>query len=348
MLDSSFIALINDSVDSKNHDKGPLLNSPSPIPRYGESYPDSFLKYLSRPNVYKPMKHSDWVRVSAIGSLCPRKETLRAEHDIDDYFNIDGSIGFSMMMGDMIHDGYRFLLGSHGEYVGSWKCLSCGKTTDDYKDGDLGKTSVTTLPHSDVRGDDSDRDFHVCKMPEHCALCGSPRVSVTKETFGRWGDKKSLESLDGNARIVFNEWKFYNSKYKVRGHWDGARYEDGDVILQEIKSCSGGWFKKMGKMGGFDPHIKQLLVEMWLTGIHRGELVYVNKSGWGNVHNYLKIFPFDYNDDYMEKNVFYPLMHLRECLKKGIVSHYRICQSPDSDSATNCIMKNFCFDKNGG
>ena len=329
------VSLINSS-DKK--EDGPSINLPPAIPDYSDSYPDCFFKFISRGRKIPPMKPDSYIRVSSIGNLCPRRETIRAKHKIDDYFNIDGSIGFAMMLGEAIHEKYRFNMGVNGRYVGSWKCVKCGSTTDD----DLSSESVMKLP--DDRGDKSRRDLEIKMMPLKCDSCKSGHIVQDKESFldGR-GKGKLDKSLGGYPSIIFNEWSLYNDEFKIRGHWDGARLDSGDVIVQEIKSCSGSFFKKVSKIGGYDPHITQLLTEMWLLGLKKGELTYINKSGWGDPRSYIKRFPFDLTMSYMERNVFKPVMELRRCLADEVVSDYGVCSNSMDEKSKDCIVRNFCF-----
>lgn len=311
-----------------------------------DDFRNNYVEALRGRRVFKPLKYDSWIRLSSVGHLCPRRETLMASKGIERVWDIGSGIGLSLQVGEAFHSIYRNrLIGPSGSFLGQWLCLNCS-TIVKKKDG-----IVFQIPSE--RGNKKGKIVEIGEKPNVCPNCGKTSTIVDKEMFDDQIEmmKKGKFDPGGIDSIVFFEPGFYDNEFKIRGHCDGFRYDKRrDIFLvQELKSCTYRWFKKMEKDGGFGPHITQLMSEMWLAGQNYGELIYLNKSGSDfKPNDFIQVHEFIYSESYMERNVFEPVRETRRCLKEGTVSDSKICMSPDSDNALECPLKDICFSENGG
>ena len=78
------------------------------------------------------------------------------------------------------------------------------------------------------------------------------------------------------------ELEFCNEEYRLTGHCDGVLvWGEDDVEIFELKTISSRGFKTVdpNEMGSPKPeHVLQVNAYMWLTGLERARIVYVNKD----------------------------------------------------------------------
>jgi hypothetical protein len=86
----------------------------------------------------------------------------------------------------------------------------------------------------------------------------------------------------GKHRWEFVEAHVFSEEWEIKGKYDGLLdFGDGEEIVLDIKTSDPDWFKKMKKP--WDSAVAQLQVYMWLLGVHKGVLLYVDKSANGPV-----------------------------------------------------------------
>ncbi len=279
-----------------------------------------------------PMGPDDMIRASGIGFLCPRLETLCAKHGIIRTRTIGPDLQWKFDVGTLTHHLYRdWYLGPHGMYLGRWKCLRCGWDTDK----SMNNETRSFKPNGSLPGEGV---FNLVKMPIVCEKCGHGR-----------------EDGEGSKTIVFSEWDLQNDEYGITGHTDGWRFcpESNEVILQEIKSADPSSFAYTTINGPHPYTLKQIQVYMWMTGIKRGEVIYINKAGkdpkgkhgMSIHHGFFVPHIIDYDEDWLRYNVLNNVKYLRDCLRKGNVAE-RQCSNINSQFAKMCNYKELCFKEN--
>jgi hypothetical protein len=283
-----------------------------------------------------PMTVDSWVRVSSLGKFCAREEVLCAIHNITREFQCNAQLRWILDQGTMIHHLYRdWYLGPIGNYLGSWLCIPCGKNTDGDEVGSDGYPVKSMLPKGSMPETGRPR---VIPMPKQCPNCGGDRAT--------W---------DGTRLIVFHEWLLCNEEHRIRGKQDGFRLDGGEVIGQEAKSISPNGFRKRRTDGPYVKDKTQAMTYLWLSGMKRGEIVYLNKSGWkkpdkdGNVdpREFVLSFPIEYSKAWMESYVWGPVSKARKAIKAGTLPK-RICAKPGVPRTVDCPMVELCFKEADG
>jgi len=290
-----------------------------------------------------PLKPVSPLTASKAHDLCPRMETLRVKHGVTLTDTIRPELDFIFKVGDLYHHAYRnWMLGPRGVYVGRWKCIVCGWNTDGEgtdeeiaPDGTPLKSFCPPAPHP------SRRPFRMVPMPEECPECGAKRVAPTQTWSGRW-----VESKDN--MIVFDEWQLFNEEYGVRCKGDGWRRSilTGETLAQEIKSISPNGFNRVKRYGvrkEKPQHVTQLQIVLWLSGTKRGELVYLNKSGWRSPDDFVHPVLVEYDPMWLKAHVWKPIRELRDNLEAGTVAPRNICASANSPRAKDCPLVKMCF-----
>lgn len=101
--------------------------------------------------------------------------------------------------------------------------------------------------------------------------------------------------------LKYKEVRMRSEEYKINGRCDGILVIDGEEHLMDVKSIANRTpkspeqtfcFEDLETKGPKHDHIVQLNLYMWISGIHRGHLLYVAKN-----NHQIKTFaiPYDYS-----------------------------------------------------
>lgn len=262
-----------------------------------------------------PMRSDDWIRISSIGGLCPREEVLRSRLDVPRTKGIDPDLGLVFESGHAVHWMMQNkVMAATGMIVGSWRCTWCGEVYGSFKEG--------LLPR-----------------PVSCIRCGG----VAGE--GRRVNNKPVLTSRTESFVFAEEW-LGNSEYMVGGSPDGylvdgnpLNFTLNDLVVLEFKSASDSNFVKYEKAADF-MHVIQCQCYMWLTGIKRAKILYLNKGKFGM-------------DGIAEHDILYDpetvsmvqsaIKEIRIGLAGGAVPPRVACDSSGCPRANACDVSKQCF-----
>lgn len=269
---------------------------------------DLIHKTLSEQRVKHPYREDDWIRISSIGSLCPREEVLVAKHHLLREETISGDQGINFALGHAVHWLMQNrAVGMTGALVGCWRCTWCG---DIY-----GGKAKGLVP-----------------MPQSCIRCGAiagdaPRVN------GR------PDSSRPNAFLYVEEF-VGNEEYRIGGHPDGYLATDTDVRLLEFKSANDNNFRKYKESPDF-VHVIQAQCYMWLTGLQKAKIVYFNKNGGKD--NWIREHDLNYDPEVTER-VQQAVKEIRAGIAGGPAPARTICMDYNCSRAIGCKARDYCFE----
>lgn len=298
--------------------------------------------HLGESKSIPPYTPETFVTASKLHGLCPRFETIRALHGVHLTDDVKPELSFIFDVGKLYHHLYRdWYLGPRGVYVGKWRCLACGWTTDGDGDDVELRDGVPIKSFCPPGSYPNKRPLRMVPMPEKCGECGAPRF---REDFTANGRKVEGE----HSLIVFDEWLMVNDEYGIRSKSDGWRRSivTGEVFNQEIKSISTFGFGKVQKEGtNFKPeHKTQSMVTTWMAGLKRGEVVYINKGGYKSPTDFIHTCLVEVDMGYLEANVFRPVNLMRAHLRAGTLApRLSACASQKVPRAKECSMADICF-----
>jgi hypothetical protein len=271
-------------------------------------------------------------------------ETIRIEREIITKDLVSPQLSWIFDVGKLYHSLYRdWYLGPRGVYLGRWKCIACGWTTDG--SGDHSELLEDGTPTKSFFPDDSwptRTPMRLVEMPEKCGGCGAQRRDKDYTASGR-------EVPGEHPVIVYDEWMMVNEELKIRAKSDGVRRRmyDGVLVGQELKSISEKGFGWRLKYGAKPEHKTQSMVCTWLSGLKIGEVVYLNKGGWKSPEDFIFPVAVPFDEKYMEGTVFHPVRTLRDCVEKGVLAP-RLCASENVERAKECGLKDLCFEETNG
>jgi hypothetical protein len=264
---------------------------------------------------FAPMNPDDWIRISSIGGLCPREEVLRYRFGIPRTKGVDPNLGLVFESGHAVHWMMQNkVMAATGRIVGSWRCTWCGEVYGSFREG-------------------------LVPRPGSCIRCGG----VAGESR-RINNKPILTSR--NESFVFAEEWLGNAEYMVGGSPDGylvdgdpLSFTVNDLVVLEFKSASDSNFVKYEKAPDF-MHVIQCQCYMWLTGIKRAKILYLNKGKFGM-------------DGIAEHDVLYDsetvsmvqsaIKEIRIGLAGGAIPPRVACDSPGCPRAGVCDVSKQCF-----
>jgi hypothetical protein len=157
-----------------------------------------------------------------------------------------------------------------------------------------------------------------------------------------------------NSSYRYEELEFSNSEYRVTGHCDGVLvWSENDVEILELKTISKwGWDKvNPESLGQPKPeHVIQVNAYMWLSGLNRARIVYINKDLTLKMNDGICEHIVERNED----TVAYIKRLLRECINasdlilndsfESIYPRLPDCKTRRSKRAKTCSACNNCFD----
>lgn len=262
-----------------------------------------------------PMRPEDWLRISSIGGICPREEVLRFRFNEPKRSGIDPNLGLTFEFGHDVHWAMQNrVMAATNKIVGSWRCIWCGELYGSLKEG--------LLPR-----------------PARCVRCGGLPGDVDRV------NNKPVPTSRSEAFVFVEEW-LGNAEYMIGGSPDGY-FVDGDpynftindLVVLEFKSCSDTNYVKYEKAADF-MHVIQCQCYMWLTGIKRAKIVYVNKGKFGM-------------DGLAEHDVLYDpetismvqsaIKQIRAGLSGGPIPPREACDSEKCPRANGCDVSKQCF-----
>jgi len=264
---------------------------------------------LSEDRVKYPIRDEDWIRVSGIGSMCPREEVLCSKHNILRKESISGDKGLNFALGHAVHWMMQNkAVGPTGCLVGRWRCTWCGEV--------YGGLSSNLVP-----------------MPESCIRCGAvagdaPRPNGRPEQGSRANAFLYVEEFVGNE-----EWK-------IGGHPDGYFSVGEETWLLEFKSANDRNFYKYKDSPDF-VHAIQAQCYMWLTGLKKAKIVYFNKNGAKD--NFIREHDLSYDTEVIER-VQQAVTEIRSGISGGPTPERTVCADYSCSRAFSCKAKNKCFE----
>lgn len=268
----------------------------------------------------QPLLADEWIRVSSIGGLCPREEVLCYKNDVVRSDTVDGDAGLNFEMGNAIHWLFQNrAIGKTGYLIGSWRCTYCGE----------------------VYGS---RDTKMVPRPSSCIRCGA-LAGEAPRSMGR-PDPDAM----GNAFLYVEEW-LGNEEFKIGGSPDGQMvfcdpndYAIDDLTLLEFKSCNDRNFVKYKEYPDF-VHVIQTQVYMWLTGIRKAKILYLNKNFSPAAHNPIHEHDLDYDHECIER-IQAAITDIRTGISTGQLPERSVCATPDCSRAIGCKVSTLCFSNN--
>lgn len=273
-------------------------------------------KALRSSREIEPMDADNWLRVSSIGGLCQREETLCSLYNITRKEIVQASSVINFAVGDAIHwmVQNRILPGTV-DIIGKWRCTWCGET--------YGSRSTEMVPR-----------------PESCIRCGA----IAGEPPRRNG--RPDEIVNGEAFLYMEEW-IGNSEYKIGGSPDGQfclGYYPGitpdKLTLLEVKSANDRNFAKY-KLAPDPMHVVQANTYMWLTGYPRAKILYFNKNGFGI--DAIKEHDLEYDEEMID-NLKAILVELRELIRDAKIAPRTLCANSSCERAKFCQVGQKCFE----
>lgn len=264
-----------------------------------------------------PMAEEDWVRVSSIGSMCPREEVLCSNNNIVREDSFDGYVGLNFELGNAVHWLFQNrAIAATGKIIGSWRCTYCGEV--------YGSRATRMVPR-----------------PDRCIRCGA-----IAEDVPRANGKPDL-TASGNAFLYVEEW-LGNHEFRIGGSPDGQmvfgdplNYAEEDLILLEFKSASDNNFAKYRNTPDF-LHVIQTQVYLWLTGYKKAKILYFNKNFSPSSKNPIHEHNIEFDPGTIEQ-VQEAIRLVRGGIDSGVVPERKVCASRDCSRAFRCKVRDLCF-----
>lgn len=267
------------------------------------------------PSHKPPMRPSDWLRVSSIGSVCPREEVLRSQLDVNKVEGISADLGLVFEVGHALHWVMQNrAMPAAGGIVGKWRCTWCGEQ--------YGSIRTSMVPR-----------------PQACVRCGAVDSEVP-----RFQNRPDY-SVKSDAFLYVEQW-LGDNEYRIGGHPDGFwidgdvdSFSDDDVVVLEFKSASERTFYKYKQVPDF-VHVVQVQCYMWLTGFRRSKIIYINKGQFG--FSGVAEHDIEYDEDSVAR-IQRAIKEIRSGLRSGEVPAREACGTIHCERARNCVVAQQCF-----
>lgn len=262
-----------------------------------------------------PMEEDDWVRVSSIGSMCPREEILCGQTGVVREEGYDGLVTIVFEMGHGVHWMMQNkVLPLVCTLIGSWRCTYCGETY-------------------------GSRGTQLVARPERCIRCGAIAAEAPRQNGRPVGD------VQADAFLYVEEW-VGDSEHRIGGHPDGQYvitddgiYRDEEPTLIELKSANDRNFTMMKKAPDF-VHIIQTQVYMWLAGYRKAKIIYINKNGYGPTA--MCEHDLEYDAETVER-VQAAVKDIRAGLRGEGLPTRTMCANVSCSRAIRCKVADLCF-----
>jgi len=262
----------------------------------------------------RPMRSSDWLRVSSVGSLCSREEVLRSKFEVVKREGISPDLGLVFEVGHALHWVMQNrVMTAADRIVGTWRCTWCGETYGSMED--------------------------LQPRPDECLRCGAIPGEVPRL------QNKPNYDIRANAFLYVEQW-IGDHDVRIGGHPDGF-YVDGDphnfaksdVVILEFKSASARTFFKYKEVPDF-VHVIQVQCYMWLTGYSRAKILYIDKGQFGMAG--LAEHDIEYDKSIVDR-ILGEIEQLRAGLRTLEAPPRVACSKLDCERARMCNVSKQCF-----
>ena len=224
---------------------------------------DAIVEQWRREEIGEPLGPDPWFRGSGVGSLCPRAYAIAAlkKMPMGEVFNFETLWAFGI--GTSYHEVFqreilRELFTERGAvFHGWWKRYEIPDTNK--------RTPFAPLENGEYRS-----------SPMRVNERRGTRNQKTHTLGWGWIPKPKGKGWEYTELILRSD------EYRISGHCDGVLVWPDFTELLEIKTINERGFTYIDPMSGGKPkpeHVLQVQAYMWLTGLDRCRLVYVNKSG---------------------------------------------------------------------
>lgn len=273
---------------------------------------DFFRRTARSKREHPPLTSDSWMRVSALGYMCPREEVLASLLSV----HRTGVVTPDEQLTYAIGSGYHFVmqnefLGPHKVLYGIWKCVECGE----------------------VHGTNAEPALR----PDVCA-----GLRIASRGDGVTGTLAPCASL----WFLYQEITVESQEYKLRGHPDGIIDLGDGKRLIEFKTINPDGFKNRVDMTPDVMHVIQTNMYMWMTG-HKDRdalIVYQNKGGYG--FRAMRVYEVEYDKKLVE-NTLSTITTIRRAARVGpeadLPPRLIGCDTIKSDRAKECALSKQCF-----
>lgn len=268
--------------------------------------------FASRPGDFRA---EGW-HPSQLMDMCPRFEILKQlMPDLGDATEvIDTRTQMIFDVGTALHSWWQEqYFGPMGVLKGNWRCVHCNY-----------QTSMTTMPIK----------------PHHCGNTVSDGSPVL--------NPHGTPARVGNNRIWrFAEVPVLNKEWNIIGHSDGIYLLRGPTgiieCILEIKTAGPSFWARGGIP--YAANIFQINIYMWLTGMTRGILLYIDKGGVNkDLPMMCKEVVVNYNDTH-RKDACMKIDLYRDAVKtKTLPARMATCElKPRSAKPSSCPYSRICL-----
>lgn len=146
---------------------------------------------------------------------------------------------------------------------------------------------------------------------------------------------KKCGSKDG---YEYEELTVRSTEWDIAGHVDGILDIDGVSYVMDIKTMDPDMFKRL--TAPYAPAVFQVNLYMWMLNIHRGVLIYLDKSANGITP--LKEFPVDFDPEAI--TVMQSKVSSYRIAKSSKTLPPRLCAEVACPRARGCPHSEQCFD----
>lgn len=165
----------------------------------------------------------------------------------------------------------------------------------------------------------------------HCLGCGKKVEKSFKP------ERCSCENADRGWR--YEELTFIDPEHGVTAHADGVVVIDGRKYILEIKTCNSKQFQLIRdvKKRPLEAHVHQVQLYMWLSGVSRAMIVYIDKD-----ESQLQVFHEEHSKTVVDG--FIRRIHAaREGIRTQVVPEREICATAKCARAQACSVRSICF-----
>jgi len=290
----------------------------------GERAELSIIKDLEKAMVRRPPDNRarGW-HPSQLMEMCPRYEVLRQLVTKDGKKIEDVGIDIRTQMifdvGTALHEWWQEkYFGPMGVLKGKWRCARCGFKTD----------GMETMP----------------KYPHNCDV--GPKIGGTPALIDH--NPKDKIKVGHNRTWKFDEVRVESKKWGIVGHSDGiyilgmGSLCEEDVVL-DIKTAGPTFWNGGGRP--YPSNIFQINLYMWLLGLKKGILLYVDKGGVDkSLSAMCKEVVVPYNDSHRKDACMKIDAYRHAVAVKTLPPRMVTCElRPNSGKAKGCPLKSACL-----
>jgi len=273
---------------------------------------------LRRGSRYKdipPRNQGDTFRGSSIGYMCPRQEVLCSLGGHWRQDEISPDLDFIFACGTGIHEAIQQSF-FRGLMIGAWRCLGCGA-----------EYGSMQQPIASPKKCDSMRWNRETQEPEPC-----PNHNYHEDVVLDW-------HLPGFAYKEID--LSLSDPIQLYSHPDGILWRGSgecpddismdDPMLEVLELKSASWVAMLYGYGHGEIanapvpyHVDQVMLYMYILGIKRGRLVYVDKSGRGLRSSFIE-HPVVLDRKYVEERVIGRFLSIDRACPNKSCSRARAC-----------------------